>query len=73
MEILYNHVSGRAYVPPVDTIDACFVGVYLLEITSPMLKQNIDCPELPVLSEDHEGEKGDIKLTKKPFRCLSHS
>lgn len=52
MEILYNHVSGKAYVPPADTIDACFAEVYLLEIPLPMLKQNIDYPELSVISED---------------------
>lgn len=52
MEIMYKHIYGKAYVPPTDTIDACFVEVYVLEIPSPMLKQNIVYPELSVLSED---------------------
>lgn len=60
MEVLYKHVSGKAYVPPADTINVCFVEVFLLEIPSPMLKQNINCPELFVLSEDRGGERGTL-------------
>lgn len=65
MEILCKHISGKPYVPAADTIDACFVEVYLLEIPTPMMKQNIDYPELSVLSKDPRRSRGGKKGTLK--------